>query len=213
MVAREMPMLILQEEGETSQEWGLNRAIITIGREESNDIVLPDRLVSRHHAQIQRQGERHVLQDFSSKNGTFVNGRQLKEPYVLQDGDEIQIALRFRLFFVAAEATAPLFFEGRAGLRLDKEAKRVWIRGQELVPPLSSPQYRLLQLLYDKAGKVCSRDEIIQAVWPEAAGEGVSEQAIDAMVRRLRNRIGEVDPSHRYIVTVRGHGFRLDNAL
>lgn len=213
MMAKEMPMLILQEGRETSQEWVLDREVITIGREESNDIVLPDRLVSRHHAQIQRQGERYVLQDCSSKNGTFVNGRQLREPYVLQDGDEIQIALRFRLFFVDAEATAPLFFEGRVGLRLDKGAKRVWVGGQELIPPLSSAQYRLLQLLYDKAGKVCSRDEIIQAVWPESAEEGVSEQAIDALVRRLRDRIGKVDPSHQYIVTVRGHGFRLDNAL
>ncbi|HID87484.1 MAG TPA: FHA domain-containing protein [Anaerolineae bacterium] len=213
MVAKEMPMLILHEGGETRREWGLNKEVITIGREESNDIVLPDRLVSRRHARIQRRGERYVLQDCSSKNGTFVNGRQLIEPYVLQDGDEIQIALRFRLFFVDAEATAPLFFEDRGGLRLDKGAKRVWVRGQELVPPLSSAQYRLLELLYDRMGKVCSRDEIVQAVWPEAVEEGVSEQAIDALVRRLRNRIGEVDPSHQYIVTVRGHGFRLDNAL
>ena len=40
---------------------------------------------------------------------------------------------------------------------------------------------------------------------------GVSEQAIDALVRRLRDRLAEVDGSHQYIVTVRGHGFKLDN--
>jgi len=71
-------------------------------------------------------------------------------------------------------------------------------------------QYRLLELLYDGEGRVCSRDEIVEAVWPEAAEEGVSDQAIDALVRRLRERVGEVDPDHQYIVTVRGHGFRLD---
>ncbi len=48
-------------------------------------------------------------------------------------------------------------------------------------------------------------------MWPEAIGEGVSEQAIDALVRRLRDRLAEVDPTFQYIVTVRGHGFRLDN--
>ncbi|MFQ6058701.1 MAG: FHA domain-containing protein [Anaerolineae bacterium] len=212
MVEKEMPMLILREGQETSQEWILNKETIHIGREESNDIVLRDRQVSRRHARIQRQGERYILQDCSSKNGTFVNGRELREPYVLQDGDEIQIALRFKLFFVDAEATAPLFFEGRVGLQLDRGAKRVWVGGQELTPPLSSAQYRLLELLYDKAGQVCSRDEIVRAVWPEAAEEGVSEQAIDALVRRLRDRLGEADPHHQYIVTVRGHGFRLDNA-
>jgi DNA-binding response OmpR family regulator len=57
---------------------------------------------------------------------------------------------------------------------------------------------------------VCGRDEIVEAIWPEAAEGGVSDQAIDALVRRLRERIGEVDPDHQYIVTVRGHGFRLD---
>jgi DNA-binding response OmpR family regulator len=213
MMARDMPMLILQEEPGTGQEWALNKETTTIGREKESDVVLPDRLVSRHHAKIRRQGERYILQDCFSKNGTFVNGRELSAPHVLQDGDEIQIALRFRLFFVDAEATAPLIFMGRVGLRLDKEAKQVYIGGQALIPPLSSAQYRLLQLLHDKAGKVCSRDEIVRAVWPEAAGEGVSEQAIDALVGRLRARIGEVDPSHPYIVTVRGHGFRLDDAL
>jgi DNA-binding response OmpR family regulator len=50
----------------------------------------------------------------------------------------------------------------------------------------------------------------VEAVWPEAAEEGVSDQAMDALVRRLRERVGELDPDHQYIVTVRGHGFRLD---
>ncbi len=40
---------------------------------------------------------------------------------------------------------------------------------------------------------------------------GISEQAIDALVRRLRDRIAAMDPDHAYIVTVRGHGFRLEN--
>ena len=52
---------------------------------------------------------------------------------------------------------------------------------------------------------------MIETVWPEALGEGVSEQAIDALVRRLRDRLMEIDPDWQYIVTVRGHGFRLDN--
>jgi DNA-binding response OmpR family regulator len=60
-------------------------------------------------------------------------------------------------------------------------------------------------------GAVVSREEIVHAVWPDAHGEGVSEQAIDALVRRLRERLAEVDPEHQYIITVRGHGFRFEN--
>jgi DNA-binding response OmpR family regulator len=131
---------------------------------------------------------------------------------VLQDGDEIQIALCVKLGFIGAEATAPLVFErGRQpGLYLDKERHQVLIAGQQLDRPLSLAQYQLLELLYDSAGRVCNRDEIVEAVWAEAAENGVSDQAIDALVRRLRERISEVDPNHQYIVTVRGHGFRLD---
>jgi DNA-binding winged helix-turn-helix (wHTH) protein len=74
------------------------------------------------------------------------------------------------------------------------------------------PQFRFLELLYQRAGQVCTREEIIKVVWPEAIGsDGVSEQAIDALARRLRDRLSELDSDHQYIVTVRGHGFRLEN--
>jgi DNA-binding response OmpR family regulator len=54
------------------------------------------------------------------------------------------------------------------------------------------------------------REKIIEAVWPGTDGIGVSEQAIDALVRRLRDRLTELD-EYEYVVTVRGHGFRLEN--
>jgi len=208
----QLPVLILQEGQGAGQSWPVEKERFIIGRGEDCDVVLMERQVSRHHAQIRRLDNQYVLEDLGSRNGTCVNGREVTEPHVLQDGDEIQIALCARLSFVGAEATAPLVFEGgkRPGLYLDKERHVVLIGGRELSPPLSLAQYQLLELLYDRAGRVCSRDEIVEAVWPEAAEEGVSDQAIDALVRRLRERVSEVDPDRQYIVTVRGHGFRLD---
>jgi hypothetical protein len=212
MVGVEAAMLILRDGQGMGARWRIDRDNVVIGREDGCDIVLPSRQVSRNHARIRRSGRGYVLEDLGSKNGTFINGQELTEPYTLQDGDEIQIALSFKLFFVDAGATVPLFFEERGtGLRLDKDAKSVWIREQELDPPLSLAQYRLLELLYDNEGKVCSRDEVVQSVWPDAIEEGVSEQAIDALARRLRERLSELDPDHQYVVTVRGHGFRFDN--
>lgn len=212
MAEIEMPTLIMQEGQGAGQSWSIEKERVIIGRSEDCDIVLVERQVSRHHARIRRLDSQYVLEDLGSRNGTYVNGREVTGPYVLQDGDEIQIALCVRLSFVGAEATAPLVFERgkRPRLCLDKERHVVSIGERELSPPLSLAQYRLLELLYDRAGRVCSRDEIVGAVWPEAAEEGVSDQAIDALVRRLRERIAEVDPDHLYIVTVRGHGFRLD---
>ena len=72
-------------------------------------------------------------------------------------------------------------------------------------------QYRLLDLLLSHEGQVVSRDAIVETVWSEDESLGISEQAIDALVRRLRDRIAALDPDHVYIVTVRGHGFRLEN--
>jgi DNA-binding winged helix-turn-helix (wHTH) protein len=86
----------------------------------------------------------------------------------------------------------------------------VTIGDEELIPPLSLAQFRLLQVLYEAGSAVVDRDEIVEAVWPGTGGAGVSEQAIDALVRRLRDRLVELD-EHEYVVTVRGHGFRLDN--
>jgi DNA-binding response OmpR family regulator len=50
-------------------------------------------------------------------------------------------------------------------------------------------------------------------VWGEKQAYEVSEQALDALVRRLRERIASIDPTHTYIVTIRGHGLRLDNPV
>jgi DNA-binding response OmpR family regulator len=40
---------------------------------------------------------------------------------------------------------------------------------------------------------------------------GISEQALDALIRRLRDRLAEIDPTQQFLITVRGHGLRLDN--
>ena len=149
-----------------------------------------------------------------AKTGTHVNGREISGRQVLRDGDEVQVALRFKLAFVDAGATAPLTLDeaGGAGLRLDTATHQVWVNGKLLDPGLSAQQYRLLELL-SSAGAVIGREEIVRAVWAESAEGGVSEQSIDALVRRLRERLAEVDAEHQYIVTMRGHGFRFENRL
>jgi DNA-binding response OmpR family regulator len=52
---------------------------------------------------------------------------------------------------------------------------------------------------------------LIAAVWGEEHAYEVSNQALDALVRRLRDRLSEIDPKNNFIVTVRGHGLRLEN--
>lgn len=211
--------VVVSASGEAEHgRWPLERDVFLIGRGEDCDLVIASRQVSRHHARIMRSDRGFLLEDLGSKNGTHLNGKRIDEPALLQDGDEIQIALAQRLTFIGSEATIPLSLEdasqmGLGRLRMDVDAHRVWVAGTELDPPLSPPQFRLLELLYRKPGRVVGRDEIASVVWPGTEGIGVSDQAIDALVRRLRDRLSECDARNAYIITVRGHGFRLNNPL
>jgi pSer/pThr/pTyr-binding forkhead associated (FHA) protein len=214
----ERPVLIINQGDKAGQRWTVQSDLVVLGRGNECDLLLPEPQVSRQHIKIKQIAGQYVLEDLDSKNGTWVNGQQVKGERVLRDGDEINVALAVTIVFVESEATAPVTLNDTAGstrggigrLRLDRDSRRVFVTGKEIDPPLSLPQYRLLELLVDSKGGVCTRDQVIEAVWPEVVGEGVSEQAIDALVRRLRDRIAEVDEEHQYIVTVRGHGFRLD---
>jgi hypothetical protein len=213
MARQEMPMLIVYEGELKGQRWLIDQDVTIIGRGSDCPIMLPERQVSRHHAQIEYERGAYLLRDLGSKNGTYINGQEVHDkPQRLKDGDEIQIALCIKLGFIGADATMPLDSTGPdRGLRIDRAARRVFIGGHELTPPLSVAQHRLLELLLDREGQAVSREEVVTVAWAEEEEAGVSEQAIDALVRRLRERIAVVDPDHEYVVTVRGHGFRLEN--
>lgn len=209
----EQPVLIVREGQLAGQQWPIDTDEFVVGRGADCHIVLPERQVSRHHIRITRENGRFILHDLGSKNGTHLNGKLFEGSTQLQDGDEISIALAVKLVFVGTDATIPLSFEPpkeEGNLLIDDAQRAVFIDGKELDPPLSLAQFRLLELLHKANGAVISRDEIVEAVWPGTDGFGVSEQAIDALVRRLRDRLVELD-EYNYIVTVRGHGFRLDN--
>ncbi len=209
------PVLITREGQLIGQRWTIEGREFLIGRGNDCDLVLPERQVSRHHVRITHEGDRYILHDLGSKNGTHINGQRIEGSVPLRDGDQIQIALCVTLMFVGTEATLPLTWTppvpGKR-LVLNEELRNVSVRGSELDPPLSLAQFRLLKLLYDAEGAVCDREGIVDIVWPGTDGLGVTEQAIDALVRRLRDRLAELD-DYNYVVTVRGHGFRLDNPI
>lgn len=212
------PILIIREGQLLGQRWVIDiedGEEFFIGRGSDCNIVLPERQVSRQHVKITcRQGV-YTLHDLGSKNGTHFNGQTLTGSVLLKDGDQVQIALCVTIMFIGTEATIPLSLERptpQGNLVLNEELRTVFVKGKELNPPLSLAQFRLLKLLFDADGAVCDREIIVDTVWPGTEGMGVTEQAIDALVRRLRDRLAEIDEEFNYIVTVRGHGFRLDNA-
>lgn len=64
---------------------------VAIGRHPAQDIQLLDRVVSKEHAVIEKQGDIYFVMDTGSRNGTFVNGTQLVQSHQLTDGDEITV--------------------------------------------------------------------------------------------------------------------------
>lgn len=211
------PVLIGQNGPLNGERWVI-RGPVVIGRDEGCDIKIPDRKISRRHAQLRPSPDGIVLEDLGSKNGTHHNGQKLKGSVTLIDGDTLQIALAQKFTFLSSDATIPLDFgmleqadSIEQQLKLDKRSRRIWISGRELTPPLSVAQFTMLELLYSRDGLVVSRRELVETIWSEEEAYGVSDQALDALVRRLRDRLAELDREHEYVVTVRGHGLRLDN--
>ena len=216
--SEDIPVIIGFEGDLDSQRWMLTRTL-SIGRDPGCDITIPNRQVSRHHARITFSNNGVILEDLNSKNGTHKNGNRISSPVILSDGDYIHIALAQKFVFLSADATLPLDDEdgpleeyiGRRRLHLERKSHRVWIDDQEIMPPLSASQFKLLEVLFERNGQLTPREVIMNRVWGEVDVTGVSEQALDALVRRLRDRLASCDPNHSYVVTVRGHGLRLDN--
>ena len=62
---KEAALLLWMEGEEIKGRWTLAKPVISIGRWEDNDVVVDDRWVSRHHAQVRREEEGYVIQDLA----------------------------------------------------------------------------------------------------------------------------------------------------
>lgn len=196
------------------KEYELTGGVMTVGRVATAQIVLADSFASRQHAEIYFVDNGYQIRDLGSKNGVYVRGERLgaDERVWLNDGDELQFAsTRFRFHDPSATVTAPALMAVREpGLRVEEATRQVFVDGVALDPPLSVKQFDLLWFLYQNRGRVVSKDEIAQAVWPEAQGD-VYDANIDRMVSRVRSRIEpDRDDDPRFIFTIRGYGYKLE---
>lgn len=84
------------------------------------------------------------------------------------------------------------------------------LKGDQNLTELLSPQeFRLLQFLLQNPGRVCEKDEIISNVWRDTkTREGVTDQALDQIIYRLRKKIEEDPNIPRFIQTIKGRGYR-----
>ena len=206
------PILIAQTGPLKGQRWSLSKPLL-IGRESTCDIIVPDRMVSRFHARLTPVQDGFLIEDLGSKNGTHCNGNLVNERVQLRDGDVLQIALCQQFMYLSSDATMPLdeTINNEGRIKMDLRSRRVWVNDILLDPSLSVLQFQVLHLIYEHQGQVIPRQQLVRESWGEDEAVGVSDQALDALLRRLRDRIASIDPTREYIVTIRGHGIKLDN--
>ena len=96
----------------------------------------------------------------------------------------------------------------RAGVWVDVDAGEAWVDGEH-VPSLTDLEYRLLLLLYGRLGKICDKYQIVEAVWGQDYIDEVDDARVEKLISRLRSKV-EHDPANpRYLITVRGRGYKL----
>ncbi len=115
----------------------------------------------------------------------------LKKPF---DMDEL--LLRMRALLMRTSGLCDLF----GSLRLDHQQKRAFHHDVEL--DLSVKEYALLSLLVRHAGKVVTKEMIIEELW--SASESVSSGAVRVYINRLKGELGTI-----VIENIRGVGYRL----
>lgn len=100
-------LTIMRPDGQEIEQEFLSHQT-TVGRHEKCDLCLVDTMVSRNHCLILREGKGFVVKDLESRNGTWINGRRIKNRRRIRDGDVIQIGPFRLLFHPELSAQVPL---------------------------------------------------------------------------------------------------------
>jgi pSer/pThr/pTyr-binding forkhead associated (FHA) protein len=176
-----------------------------IGRAVDCDIVIASKSVSRQHTRIHHgEGRRWFVEDLGSTNGTFLNGERVLGSLVMMDGDCLKVG---DVSFIFHDPDTTTRENPIPDLEVDASAGVVRVNRKPVA--LSPKEYQLLAYLYERRGRVCSKDDIGHAVWPEYTAGGIFDYQIENLVRRLRTRI-EFDPANpQLLFTVRGLGYKL----
>ncbi|MGJ3241080.1 MAG: FHA domain-containing protein [Anaerolineae bacterium] len=103
--------LIVRRGPRPNEVYELVDEVINLGRDITNDIVINDREVSRHHLRFTRGGGGFTLEDLGSTNGTFVNGKRVTGAVGLKNGDMVglgeTVTLQYEVGTMGADAPAP----------------------------------------------------------------------------------------------------------
>ncbi len=158
--------------------------------------------------------ERGALMDLSTPGGEapLPAIAALRSKHLLL-GDNDEAPRPFcRLFGQFLAQQSALVRPGAQGVRVDVGTGEVTVDGR-ITEALTNLEYRLLLLLYGQLGKICDKYQVVEAVWGQDYMDTVDDARIEKLVSRLRAKI-EPDPTNpRYLMTLRGRGYKLVGAV
>jgi two-component system phosphate regulon response regulator PhoB len=129
------------------------------------------------------------------------------DDYITKPFSPRELVARVRTVLRTVRETPPPEILKLGDLEIDASSMTVKIEGRTVLTTVR--EFRLLEYLASHRGRVFTRDQLLDAVWKETAF--VTPRSVDVYVRRLREKI-ESDPRHpRYLKTLRGIGYRLEN--
>lgn len=102
-----MPILTIQNGSRSGEAVPFDRTVV-VGRGSTADVILDDTTVSRRHAVLTWANDECMVEDLQTQNGTFVNGKRLKAPVMLKDGDELRLGRVLVKYTGVASATMPI---------------------------------------------------------------------------------------------------------
>ncbi len=139
---------------------------------------------------------------------TLVNILRSKHLLRGEDGAAAAFCRSFGQFLVQQSA---LVHPGVQGVRVEVETGEVTVDGR-LTESLTNLEFRLVLLLFGQLGKICDKYQVVEAVWGQDYIDTVDDARIEKLVSRLRAKI-EPDPANpRYLLTLRGRGYKLVGA-
>ena len=97
-------LYLLAEDGTVAQRWAIGDQPAAVGRDETADIIIRDDTLSRRHFMIWREGDRFLVKDLNSQNGTWVDGQRVQGTALR---DDVCIAAGHTLFMFS-EQSLPL---------------------------------------------------------------------------------------------------------
>lgn len=150
------------------------RATILIGRDPKADIHLPAPTVSWHHARLYLMPDGYYVVDLGSTNGTFVNGLRITKPYLLRQGDIIQVG-PYRLVYTLE---ALYQYASVGGMRLD---------GIRLVREVKKGK-QIKRILEESSISILPR-EFVAFVGPSGAGKTTLMMALNGFNRADRGQV------------------------